>query len=112
MFPSPEARLRTSAAPRSRERESCARVKVGGTDEKLGALISRDDWSEIRAQNRMGVVAFDHQWGHTSSQLAPSLNLSCAKQRVHAIQPLGPQLAMNLVPGRAFLSTFYSPKPK
>lgn len=40
----------------------------------------------------MGVVAFDHQWGHSSIQLAPSLILSCAKQRGHPIQPLGPWL--------------------
>lgn len=92
MFPSSEARLRTSAAPRSRERESCARVNIGGTDEKFGGLISRDDWSGIRGQNWMGVVASDHQWGHTSIQLAPRLNLSCAKQRGHTIQPPGPRL--------------------
>lgn len=43
MLPSSEARLRTSAAPGSRERESHARVKIGGTNEKFGGLISGDD---------------------------------------------------------------------
>lgn len=82
----------------SKKKVSCARVKVGVTEEKFGRLVTGVVGVRRRDRTGMGVVAFDHQWGHRSTQLPPASPCLVLRQWTPCAGP-GPRLGgMSSVP--------------